>query len=216
MFYRDDNLVLGTRDLNRIRRQLLSQSRRNRQVPRVASALLDAMWRQVQGERGRERGRDEFNDVMLGTAAFVDFVLEWWPPLDATEVLGWLRDPDLLARVGEGVMSADEQALLSKSWGPVREPAPYRVQPDDWTVEDVPLIDELRFLLGDVPEKPANDRDAEYDPVAELFDENVPELTTIGDRSPARTQAGRLVPRTTSTRTCSSTRRRTSPRCSGA
>jgi DNA helicase IV len=182
VFYRDDNLVLGTRELNRIRRQLLSQGKRNRQVPRVASALLDAMWQQVQGERGRDRGREEFNDVLLGTAAFVDFVLEWWPPLDATEVLGWLRDPDLLALVSQGVLSADEQALLSKSWGPVREPAPYRVQPDDWSVEDVPLLDELRYLLGDVPEKPVNDRDAEYDPVAELFDENVPELTTTTER----------------------------------
>ena len=102
VFYRDDNLVLASRELNQIRRQLLSQGRRNRQLPRVASALLDAMWRQVRGERGRERGRDEFNEVMLGTAAFVDFVLEWWPPLDATQVLGWLRDPDLLARVAAG------------------------------------------------------------------------------------------------------------------
>jgi DNA helicase IV len=184
VFYRDDNLVLGPRELGQVRRQLLSQGKRNRQVPRVASALLDAMWPQVRGDRGRDRGRDEFNDVMLGTAAFVDFVLGWWPALAATEVLGWLRDPDLLARIGEGVLSADDQALLSKSWGPVREPAPYGVQPDDWSVEDVPLIDELRFLLGDVPERPADARDSEYDPVAELFDENVPELSTMFEREP--------------------------------
>jgi len=183
VFYRDDNIVLGRRELSQARRQLLSQGRRNRQVPRVASTLLDAMWRQVRGERGRERGREEFNDVMLGTAAFVDFVLTWWPPLDATEVLGWLRDPDLLARVADGVLSTDEQALLTKSWGPVQEPREYRVNPDDWSVEDVPLLDELRYQLGDVPERPANDRDAELDPVAELFDENVPELTTVTDRS---------------------------------
>src|SRR3954449_12269528 len=67
LFYRDDNLVLGPRELNRIRRQLLSQGKRNRQVPRVPAALLDALWRQVRGERGRDRGRDEFNDTMLGT-----------------------------------------------------------------------------------------------------------------------------------------------------
>jgi hypothetical protein len=119
---------------------------------------------------------------MLGTAAFVDFVLSWWPALDATEVLGWLRDPELLARVAEGVLSTDEQALLSKSWGPVREPAAYRVTPDDWSVEDVPLLDELRYQLGDVPERPANRQDADLDPIAELFDENVPELGTVADR----------------------------------
>ncbi len=182
VFYRDDNLVLGPRELAQIRRHLLSQGKRNRQVPRVASALLDALWRQVRGERGRERGRDEFNDVLLGTAAFVDFVLAWWPPLDATEVLGWLRDPELLARVGEGVLSQEDQALLSKSWGPVREPQEYRVSADDWSIEDVALLDELRYELGDVPEKPQHDRDAELDPLAELFDENVPELSTTFDR----------------------------------
>src|SRR3954463_1478321 len=133
VFYRDDNIVLGPRELNQLRRQLLSQGKRNRQVPRVPSALLDVMWRQVRGDRGRERGREEFNDTLLGTAAFVDFVLAWWPPLDAVEVLGWLRDPDLLARVGDGVLSTEDQALLSKSWGPVQEPASLRVTPDDWS-----------------------------------------------------------------------------------
>jgi DNA helicase IV len=182
VFYRDDNLVLDQRELARIRRQLLSQGKRNRQLPRVASTLLDAMWRQVTGERGRERGRDEFNDTMLGTAAFVDFVLEWWPPLDATDVLGWLRDPEVLSRVAEGVLSHEDQALLSRSWGPVREPREFRVGPDDWSIEDVALLDELRYELGDVPEKPQQDRDADLDPLAHLFDENVPELTTYNDR----------------------------------
>ncbi len=121
---------------------------------------------------------------MLGTAAFVDFVLEWWPPLDATEVLAGCATPRCWRGSAEGVLSTDEQALLSKSWGPVQEPAAYRVTPDDWSVEDVALLDELRYELGDVPERPAGDRDTEYDPVAELFDENVPELTTVGDRTP--------------------------------
>src|SRR4051794_4964148 len=183
VFYRDDNIVLSGRELGRIRRQLLSQGPRNRQVPRVGSALLEAMWRQVRGERGRERGREEFNETMLGTPAFLDFVLAWWPSLDATELLGWLRDPDVLARVSDGLLTLDEQALLSKSFGPVREPAAYRVSGDDWSVEDVPLLDELRFLIGDVPEKPQRgDRDEDLDPLADLFDENVPELTTSADR----------------------------------
>jgi hypothetical protein len=181
VFYRDDNLVLGPRELARIRRQLLSQGRRNRQLPRVVPALLDAMWRQVGGERGRERGREEFDDTMVGTAAFVDFTLDWWPPLDATEVLGWLRDPDLLARVAQGVLSLEEQALLFASWGPVREAA-HRGGPEDWSVEDVALLDELRFELGDLPERPANERDAELDPLTELFDGSVAELTTVSDR----------------------------------
>ena len=150
------------------------------------------MWRQVRGDRGRDRGRDEFNDVLLGTPAFVDFVLSWWPPLDATDVLGWLRDPDVLMRVAEGVLTRDDQALLSRSWGPVREPREVRVTPDDWSIEDIALLDELRYELGDVPEKPKGDRDDDLDPLAHLFDDEVPELTTFIDRDQPKQQ-----PRTT-------------------
>ena len=135
IFWRDDTIVLDPALLGRLRRQLMSQGRRNRQMTRVASTLLDAMWRQVRGERGRERGREHFNDDMLSTQSFLDFASAWWPPLDAAEVLGWLRDPELLARVGEGVVSAEDQALLSKSWAEGRP----------LTVEDVPLLDELRY-----------------------------------------------------------------------
>src|SRR5205085_4732085 len=65
IFWRDDVIVLDPGRLGQLRRQLMGQGRRNRQIPRVASTLLDAMWRQVRGERGRERGRDAFNDEML-------------------------------------------------------------------------------------------------------------------------------------------------------
>ncbi|HET9860159.1 MAG TPA: UvrD-helicase domain-containing protein, partial [Nocardioidaceae bacterium] len=51
-----------------------------------------------------------------------------------------------------------------------------------WSVEDVALLDELRYLLGDVPET----RDEEHDPLAHLVDENMPELTTIADRAFSR------------------------------
>jgi hypothetical protein len=131
------------------------------------------MWRQVQGERGRIRGKDEFADEMLGTPAFVEFALRWWPPLDATDVLAWLRDPELLARVGDGALSQEDRALLSKSW-----PAEADGPGGDWSVEDVPLLDELRYQLGDLPEH----AEAADDPLAHLVDENMPELTTLADR----------------------------------
>ena len=84
--------------------------------------------------------------------------------------------------MGEGVLSREDQALLSRSWGPVREPQEFRVTPDDWSIEDVALLDELRYELGDVPEKPRGDRDDDNDPLAHLFDDEVPELTTFVDR----------------------------------
>ncbi len=169
IFYRDDTLVLAGRDLGRIRRQLLSQGQRNKQVGRVASALVDALWRQVRGERALERGREEFVDQMLGDDTFLAFVRDWWPTLDATEVLSWLQDPEFLARVGEGVLSGgDLRALASPTaWG------------SDFSVEDVPLLDEVRYQIGDPP---VRDDDEEPDPLAHLVDANMPELTTITDR----------------------------------
>ena len=111
---------------------------------------------------------------MLGTPAFVEFALTWWPALDATHVLSWLRDPEFLERVGEGVISREDAALLSSSWEGEAE--------HTWSVEDIALLDELRYQLGDAPEQ----RDAEADPLAHLVDENMPELTTITDREFSR------------------------------
>ncbi|NYD40165.1 HelD family protein [Nocardioides panaciterrulae] len=171
VFWRDDVIVLDRGVLGRLRRQLMSQGRRNRQLPRVANTLLDAMWRQVRGERGRERGREAFNDEMLSSRAFVDFALAWWPPLEATEVLSWLRDPEFLSRVAEGVLAAEEQRLLSKSWS----------GDGSLSVEDVPLLDELRYALGDVPQR--SDDERELDDTALLQGgHDLQELVTAADR----------------------------------
>jgi DNA helicase IV len=177
VFYRDDTVVLTPRDLAAARRQLLSHGRRNRAVPRVPHVLLDLMWRQVRGERARERGKEDFVDEMLGNDAFLGFVRRWWPPLDATEVLAWLADPEFLARVGEGVLSQEDRALLTKSWAQYDGRS---ARAGHWSVEDVPLLDELRYQLGDLPER--TDEDAEDDPLARLVDERTHEVTTVADR----------------------------------
>ncbi|HEY5420196.1 MAG TPA: helicase, partial [Marmoricola sp.] len=168
IFWRDDVILLDGAKLGQLRRQLMGQGRRNRQIPRVASSLLDLMWRQVRGERGRERGREAFNDEMLSNQSFVDFVVEWWPPLDAPTVLGWLREPDFLARVAEGLLSEEQQRLLSKSWSS-SETTP--------SVEDVPLLDELRYALGDVPT-----RAEEAHELDDFLGGDVQELTSAVER----------------------------------
>ena len=117
-FYRDDVIHLGSRELGAIRRQLLSMGRRNRSTTKVASTLIDAMWRQVRGERGRERTKEDFAEEMRTSDEFLEFAAAWWPVLDAATVLGWLRDPEVLARVSEGVLDDESVRLLSKSWGP--------------------------------------------------------------------------------------------------
>jgi DNA helicase IV len=171
VFWRDDVIHLDRSALGKLRRQLMGQGQRNRQLPRVASALLEVMWRQVRGERGRERGREAFDDDMLSSQAFVDFALSWWPPLAAPEALAWLRDPEFLARVGEGVVSAEEQRLLVESW-----------QEADLSVEDVPLVDELRYALGDVPDRAREDRELDDAGWFEWAGSDLRELTTAAER----------------------------------
>ncbi len=171
LFWRDNTLVLDQRRLGQLRRQLMSQGQRNRQLPRIAHALLDVLWRQVTSERGLDRGREAFDDELLSDDSFVDFAAAWWPPLAAAEVLRWLGEADFLARVGEGVISADDQSLLLKSWA----------ADGSLSVEDVPLVDELRYALGDIPAKYTEDRTLADDIVfAEGVD--LQELTTASDR----------------------------------
>lgn len=171
-FWRDDVIVLDRGVLGRVRRALMAQGQRNRQLPRVAGALLDQMWRQVRGERGRERGRVAFDDDLLSDRAFLDFVVGWWPPVDARQVLAWLRDPELLARVGEGLLSEPEQALLTSSWSGGES---------DLSVQDVPLLDELRYALGDVPARTDDERDLDDSGLLE-GGRDMQELMTAADR----------------------------------
>ncbi|MGZ5405718.1 MAG: HelD family protein, partial [Nocardioides sp.] len=176
LFWRDDVILLDRGVLGRLRRQLMSNGQRNRQLPRVATTLLDAMWQQVRGERGRDRGREAFDDDVLSHQPFLEFAVEWWPPLTATDVFGWLRDPDFLARVGDGILSPEEQRLLSKSWSGSDAAL---------SVQDVPLVDELRYLLGDVPARHETEqwlRDEEH-----LAGADLQELTTASEREYAPT-----------------------------
>ncbi len=170
VFYRDDSLRLDGKRLGDLRRQLMGQGRRNQQLRRVPQLLLDILWRQVRGERGRERGREVFNDEMLDNPAFLEFAAAWWPALEAREVLGWLREPEFLARVSEGILTHDEQQLLLKSW------AGRGLTDADLAIEDIPLLDELRYAIGDIPEQVADERDADQSGI------DIAELMTASDR----------------------------------
>jgi hypothetical protein len=165
VFYRDDVLTLGPRDLSQVRRQLLSMGPRNRSTTKVASTLIDHLWRQVRSERARERTKEDFAEEMRTDDRFLEFAAAWWPVLDAATVLGWLQDAELLGRVAEGVLDDESVRLLTKSWG------------EDLSVDDVPLVDELRYLLGDPPLVDDEDEDP-----LDLADSAVAELTTAADR----------------------------------
>ncbi len=144
-FYRDNVLRLDEQALRRVRRQVLSGHKHNRARTRAEHALVEALWPQVTGGRGLEDSRDDFVRRLTGSREFETFLAAWWPALDAVEVWGWLHDEQRLRRFAEGLLEPTEIRALAASWP----------TSDDPSIEDVPLIDELRYLLGDVPEDQA-------------------------------------------------------------
>src|SRR5690606_14315725 len=95
---------------------------------------------------------------------------------------GWLRDPDFMGRVADGVLGEQEQKLLLDAW---HEADPRGLglhptrpgTPEPLAVEDVPLLDELRHALGDVPQR--TDDDHELD---DHVGGDLQQLTTASDR----------------------------------
>ncbi len=152
-FWRDDVLELSERDLAALRRRLLSGGqRRNRSLRKVEQALLDVLWSRVSGERALDRGREAFADELGADGPVGEFARDWWPPLEAVDVWRWLHDPARLRRYAQGLLGADEVSALLTS------PSPSSAHSVAPSIEDVPLIDELRYLLGDVvPEVPGDD-----------------------------------------------------------
>jgi hypothetical protein len=107
-----------------------------------------------------------FASELRGRNEFVEFVLAWWPELTPAAVLGWLADPDRLAGVAGNRLTREQVERLARSWAQA-EPS----------VQDVPLLDELRVLIGEArrPDRRRRADDGEYR-----------ELTTITDRQLTR------------------------------
>ena len=146
-FYKDDVLRLDARALRQLRRQLLGGGqRRNRAYGKIQSTLAEALWRQVEGERAREKGKEEFVDIITSDDLFLEFARAWWPPLDAVAVWESLRDPERLARYAQDELDRADIDALVRSWTGVDANGPMVL-----SIEDVPIIDELRYLLGEVP-----------------------------------------------------------------
>ncbi len=144
-FYRDDTLVLEAADLARIRRTARGFGLPNAALPQVREALVAALWERVSGERALDRGPEAFADQLDGDERFEAFVEQWWPELDPVEL--WRVLPSRLGELASDLFTSFEQQVLRREW------------PQDPTIEDVPLIDELRHLIGEVPERSDDDLD---------------------------------------------------------
>src|SRR5262249_22427304 len=101
----------------------------------AAGVLLDALWARVDGPH---LDRHLFAEDIGDRGEFRRFLQAWWPALTPTKVLSWLADTARVATgLGRGLDAGAAQTLA----------ASYRGRPD-WSVDDVPLLDELTELLG--------------------------------------------------------------------
>ena len=102
----------------------------------AAAVLVDALWSKVDGAH---LDRETFAEDVADRGEFHRFLRAWWPVLTPATVLSWLAED---ARVTG--LDPREAGTLAAS---------YRGRPD-WSVDDVPLLDELAELLGRPPAAP--------------------------------------------------------------
>jgi DNA helicase IV len=171
ILYRGQLLSLDRRGLDDLYRTVLNMGvKRNAARAKAAGHLLDALWRQSVEllPTGRQQKREEFATDLAERREFITFMRAWWPIIRPVDALGWLADRQRLTRYANGLLSTREVNLLSSS-----------LRPDDPSVEDIALLDELGELLGE----PAARTKAPRDPFHVMG--GVREVTTYADRMAA-------------------------------
>ncbi|MGI5241065.1 HelD family protein [Dactylosporangium sp. CA-139066] len=139
--YAGQVLTLAADDLAEARRRARERCEADGRRPNAgrkdaAAALLDALWARADG---RHLQRGLFDEEVADRGEFVRFLHAWWPALTPQTVLPWLADPARAA----GLDAAEAEALA----------ATYRDRAD-WSIDDVPLLDELTGMLGAPPKRP--------------------------------------------------------------
>ncbi len=108
--------------------------------------VLQEAWRRHGSRPGVDPGGEPlFTAGIRSDADFKKAIDKMWPTLaPAAIVQGLYSSPKRLAEASDGVLDADERALLRR--GAARKPSE-----EPWTVGDVALLDEAQYLLSGVP-----------------------------------------------------------------
>ncbi|WP_027341034.1 HelD family protein [Hamadaea tsunoensis] len=141
MRFRGGWLELPAREVEQLRRQIVRGQRRNEIRGRAFGAVLDTLWKQAQPNLpGWEQSR--FDEEMTENEDFRTFLKRWWPYVRPLDVLSWLADPRRLSWYASGILSAAEQSRLAAA-----------VRPDELSIDDIALLDELDELIGRPPRR---------------------------------------------------------------
>lgn len=158
-------LTLDAATLGRIRRDVLTRTRANAGRPAAETAVMAALYERLPGDL--ELDLPTMTELVKDSALYRMFLQAWWPDLTATDVLRRLASPQVVARVGEGILDGTEQGTLAASFAFA-----------DWSVADVALLDELVSMLG-----PIDDSEEPDEPLLFLPDgTEITEVVTTADR----------------------------------
>ncbi|WP_226345396.1 HelD family protein [Agilicoccus flavus] len=162
---------LTSRDLDRVRSQVLRRQQRNASGPALEQALAEAAWRQVhEGEKA------DFLEAFAASREVESFLRTWGRGVDPREVLLWLGDPERARSYCAGVFEPAQADALSAS---VRA----AVSASSWSVADAALVDDLAARLG--PIRVEKEERGFYE-VDEL-DDALGEVSELGHATSART-----------------------------
>lgn len=170
--YKGEVLRLDEDDLAETRHAVHAKGMKpNTAKTEAGRALLVALWRKAKPVI-EDLAPAEFSRELGSRNEFLSFLDKWWPILSPVDVLPCLADRTRLARAANGILGRGEVAALAESFGP------------EFTVSDVPLLDELDQVLGREPR-----------PMQRSIKEHggVRELSTVQDRlftREARAQRG--------------------------
>ncbi|MGH3155359.1 MAG: HelD family protein [Streptosporangiaceae bacterium] len=112
----------------------------------VNAQMLKAAWDDRGDYSNRFSGeRLDFEKAVLGQREYQAYVNKIWPRLDATSVLRKLyQNSRTRARAAESILTPGEQKSLARKRAA-------RSALETWTESDVPLLDELSFILHGKP-----------------------------------------------------------------
>jgi hypothetical protein len=177
--YGGEVLRVGEPALVNVRRELHERIQHpNAAGPEVRRALVVALWA-VRPE-GVSWATRPFASEIYDRDEFERFARAWWPVLAPMEVLSWLRDSERVRDAGRDWLSSSQSEQLAASWAG---------WPDEPSIADVALLDELRFLLG---EKPRPSRRRTRDRGLDDAGDEIRELSTVAERHfPSRERVAR-------------------------
>ncbi|MEM8926488.1 MAG: AAA family ATPase, partial [Actinomycetota bacterium] len=138
---------LTAEDLAQVQKTVLSRRIPvNRAKDVFRQVLIQTAWRRHAERPGVDpAGEPLFSSGVRGDAAFKKAVDKMWPTVTpAAAVRGLYTSPKRLAEAAAGILDPEEQQLL-------RRKGASKIDDEQWTPGDLPLLDEAQWLCGGVP-----------------------------------------------------------------